>query len=141
MRTLVGVWRLVRYYSQYEGEAPLYPLGEDAVGYIQYTPDGYLFGAMQRARPKPFALADRMRATPEEKVRAFDDYVTYCGRYRVEGNKAFHRIELSLLPNWIGEEQVREIRWESDDRVALTAEWTVVGRKRVAVVLWERAGK
>ena len=60
-----------------------------------------------------------MPAAGEEKARAFDAYVTYCGRYRVDGDVAYHRIEMSLLPNWIGEEQARRIEWEDDDRIRL----------------------
>jgi hypothetical protein len=138
-RSLIGVWRLRRYRTQYDDEPVLYPLGEDAQGYIMYTPDGYMSGTMQRARVVPFRSADRLGASTEEKARAFESYVTYCGRYRVEGDAAYHRIELSLLPNWIGEEQVRRIDWQDDDRVRLVGEWRFDGRRRVAVVEWERA--
>lgn len=134
----MGVWRLRRYTTQYEGDEPFHPLGDDALGYIVYTADGHMSGTMQRARPQPFALADRLRATPAEKARAFDDYVTYCGRYRVDGDRVLHRIEASLMPNWIGQEQERHMRWQGDDRVALEASWVVDGRRRVAVVEWER---
>jgi hypothetical protein len=65
--------------------------------------------------------------------------VTYCGRYRVEGETAYHNIELSLVPNWIGEEQTRRIVWQDDDHVQLVAEWRFGDRSRVAVVEWERA--
>ena len=136
--SLVGVWKLVRYCTAYEGGPEIFPLGRDATGYIQYTPDGYMFGAMSRAHRAPFAVADRLRASPEEKARAFDDYVTYCGRYRIAGDSVFHRIEMSLLPNWVGEEQERRIEWR-DGRLALIAEWTVDGVRRVAIVEWERA--
>jgi Lipocalin-like domain len=135
--SLIGVWKLVRYCTFYEGEPEIYPLGRDATGYIQYTPDGYMFGVMSSAHREPFAVADRLRATPDEKARAFDDYVTYCGRYRIQGDSVFHRIEMSLLPNWIGEEQERRMEWR-DGKLALIGEWTVAGRRRVAVVEWER---
>ena len=140
MNPLAGVWRLVRYYTRYDDGETIYPLGEDAVGYITYTPDGFMSGSMMRANRRPFAVADRLRATPDEKARAFDDYVTYCGRYRVEGDTAYHCIEVSLLPNWIGEQQARRIEPRDNGRIALVGEWIVNGKKRIAVVEWERAG-
>ena len=136
---LVGVWRLKRYWTQYDHEPALYPLGEDARGYIMYTADGYMSGTMQRAQVEPFRSADRLGASKDEKANAFESYVTYCGRYQVEGDTAYHRVELSLLPNWIGDEQVRRIEWQVDERVRLVAEWRFDGRRRVAVVEWERA--
>jgi hypothetical protein len=136
---LAGTWRLVRYYTAYDGGEEIYPLGRDARGYITYTSDGFMSGTMMRAARSPFRVADRLQAGVEEKARAFDDYVTYCGRYRIEGDTVYHRIELSLLPNWIGEEQPRRIERRGEGRIALLGEWQVEGRRRIAVVEWERA--
>jgi hypothetical protein len=136
---LAGTWRLVRYYTAYDGGEEIHPLGRDALGYITYTPDGFMSGTMMRAARAAFRVADRLAATAAEKAVAFDDYVTYCGRYRVEGDTVYHRIELSLLPNWIGEEQARRIEPRKDGRIALVGEWRVEGRRRIAVVEWERA--
>lgn len=137
--SLVGAWRLRRYWTQYSDGPPQHPLGEDAVGYILYTPEGFMSGTMQRRDVADFAVADRLQATPEEKARAFDAYVTYCGRWRAEGDVAYHRIEASLLPNWRGEEQARRMVWHGPDRVDLVGEWQIGPRRRVAVVEWERA--
>jgi hypothetical protein len=137
---IVGAWRLLGYWTRYDDGPRIYPLGEDAVGTILYTPDGFMCGTMQRARPTPFAIADRLRATPEEKSRAFDDYVSYCGRWRVDGRFVYHRVESSLLPNWIGEEQAREMRWLGDGHVELVGAWDAGGKRREAVVEWRRAG-
>lgn len=136
---IVGAWRLVGYWSQYEGEERIHPLGRDALGYILYTPDGFMSGTMQRANPPRFAVADRLQGTPQEKVTAFDGYVTYCGRWRPDGDDLVHDIELSLLPNWIGDSQRRRAVWHSRDRVDLLSEWTVAGRVRRAAVEWTRA--
>lgn len=137
--SLVGVWRLIDYRTQYEGEALERPLGESPVGFILYTADGHMSGTMQRRGATPFAVADRLRATAEEKARAFDDYVAYCGRWRRDGDRVVHVVEASLLPNWIGDEQVREVRWIDDDRVELVGRWDAGGRRREAVVAWQRA--
>ena len=51
---LIGAWRLVTY-EAHTGDDVLYPLGEDASGYIMYTPDGYMSVLMMAAGRKNFA--------------------------------------------------------------------------------------
>jgi hypothetical protein len=136
---IVGTWKLIRYWSQYDGGEKLYPLGADARGYITYTQAGFMSGTMQRAAPPPFAVADRLQATPAEKGRAFEDYVTYCGRWEADGDDMIHHIELSLLPNWIGESQRRHAVWHGPDRVDLVGSWQIGDKRRSAIVEWERA--
>jgi hypothetical protein len=137
-RTLVGAWRLVSYWTRYDRDPPFHPLGERPVGLILYGAEGHMSGTMQRAGVPPFAVPDRLAASPQEKARAFDDYVTYCGRWRSDGRRVWHRVEASLLPNWIGEEQEREIRWLGEDHVELVGAWTIGARRREAVVEWRR---
>ncbi|HYF21634.1 MAG TPA: lipocalin-like domain-containing protein [Ramlibacter sp.] len=137
---IVGTWRLVGYWSEYSDQPRIHPLGTDARGYILYTADGFMSGTMQRARPRPFAIADRLQGTADEKVAAFDDYVTYCGRWRADGGDLIHDIELSLLPNWIGQSQRRFAQWHNPDRVDLVGTWDLGGgRRRSTLVEWERA--
>jgi hypothetical protein len=137
---IVGAWRLVGYWTKYDDQPRIHPLGTDARGYILYTADGFMSGTMQRAQPRPFAVADRLQGTPEEKIAAFDAYVAYCGRWRTDGDDLVHDIELSLLPNWIGDSQRRRPTWHNADRVDLVGSWDLGGgRRRTAVVKWERA--
>ena len=45
-KDIVGTWRLVSYSSKDENGNVGYPLGENAVGYIMYTSDGYMSASM-----------------------------------------------------------------------------------------------
>ena len=46
-------------------------------------------------------------AAPDAEIAAASrDYFAYCGTYELRGGEVVHRVELSLLPNWIGAEQV-----------------------------------
>lgn len=138
---LVGTWKLLRYWTRYDQDPLFFPLGERAVGYITYTGEGFMSGTMQRGDVEPFAVGDRLQATAQEKARAFDASVTccYCGRWEAKGDEVIHRVEASLMPDWIGDAQLRRAHWHRADRVDLFAEWQVGGRTRVAVVEWERA--
>jgi hypothetical protein len=79
-----------------------YPLGRDAVGVIVYTDDGYMFVAIMCPDRQPFAAGDLLKGSGEEKARAAETYVSYCGRYELHGDTVIHHVELSLFPNWSG---------------------------------------
>ena len=66
---LIGAWRLVAY-EGHTGDDVLYPLGEDATGYIMYTADGYMSVAMMAAGRTNFAGGDMFAGTDEEKIAA-----------------------------------------------------------------------
>ena len=46
---LIGTWRLISWENRsVDGQKISYPLGKDAVGYIMYNEDGYMFVAIMR---------------------------------------------------------------------------------------------
>ena len=136
---LVGVWDLVRYFTRHADGSESAPLGEDAVGRIGYTADGFMFGFMARAGRQPFASADRLRASTAEKAAAFDDCVCYAGRWSLRDDGCIvHHVQMSLLPNWTGDDQVR-IPVRDGPFLELTAGIGEGASRRVAVVRWRRA--
>jgi hypothetical protein len=67
---LIGTWRLISWENRdLDGEI-VYPLGEDAVGYIMYNEDGYMFVAIMRADRATFAVGDLLSGNMEEKAYA-----------------------------------------------------------------------
>lgn len=138
-KRLEGVWKLRRYWVQYDHDEPIYPLGMDARGYIFYTPDGYMNGTIQSRTATSFLTPDRLLASSEEKIAAFDSYLAYCGRWYVEKGKVYHQVEMSLIPNWIGDRQERIPRFDENGNLELRAEWLVGNRLRRAVIDWERS--
>lgn len=114
MSELVGLWRLVSMEQRYDDGRVVYPFGPDAEGYIQYAPDGFMSVAFQRAGRTPFKSGGQWTASDEEKARAYDSVLTYCGRYSVAGDRVTHAIEMSLFPNWIGDKQVRQFERDGD---------------------------
>ena len=57
--------------------------------------------AMMAANRLKFGAGDIAIAggTDEEKVAAADTYLSYCGRYEIQGEKVVHHIEVSFFPN------------------------------------------
>jgi hypothetical protein len=50
-----------------------------------------------------------------------------------------HRVELSLMPNWIGGEQVRLVAFDGDRVTLSTPPTPVGGRQQIATLVWQRA--
>jgi hypothetical protein len=103
---IVGTWQLKAFsITSLETKETTRPAGENPVGYIQYSPGGYMIVFLQSRDPmrpthSPF--------TDEERVEAHRSIVeAYAGRYTVEGNKVIHHIEASWRPEWIGTQQTR----------------------------------
>ena len=134
----VGAWRLVSVETRQE-DGSLYRRGE-RVGYLVYSAGGYMSVAfMKKGRPV-FTSGDIRGGTVEEKVAAFDGYVSYSGRYEVKGDKVVHRIEVSLFPNWVDEAQERLYELEGDNLTLSTPLQLVGGRQLSTHLIWERAG-
>ena len=113
---LIGLWRMVSMEQRYDDGRVVYPFGQDAQGYICYTKEGFMFGGTQKAGRVPFQTGGQWTASDEEKARAYDQYLTYCGWYEVlPDGRLNHKIEISLFPNWIGAEQPREFEQEGDE--------------------------
>ena len=107
-RQIVGTWTLVS--VVYEDVAtrertPVY--GEHPSGIQIATPEGRwlaLMTAEGRAIPKSDA----------DRAQALKSMIAYTGRYRVENGQVVTKVEAAWNEAWVGGEQVRNIRFESD---------------------------
>lgn len=135
---MIGAWRLVRY-EAHAGDEVSYPLGEDASGYIMYTPDGYMSVLIMAAGRTNFASDDILGGTDAEKLEAASTFISYCGRYEFLGDRVIHRIETAFYPNRVGTEQVRYVHQEGDQLALTTPPMVIRGMSRSGRLLWERA--
>jgi hypothetical protein len=136
---LVGTWRLISWENRSADGQISYPLGEHAVGYIMYNQDGYMSVAIMRPDRAKFAAGDLFGGSTEEKARAADTYVSYCGPYEFRGDTVVHHVELSLFPNWVGGAQERLVEL-TGDRLVLSSTRAMLlgGAQRTAHLIWER---
>jgi Lipocalin-like domain len=111
---LAGAWALRSFEIRTSDGKASFPYGQDALGYLLYLPDGYMSVAfMSQARPA-FPADDALGGTTEERGRAFATFLAYCGRYEVHTDRVVHHVEVSLFPNWTGQDQIRFYRLEGD---------------------------
>jgi hypothetical protein len=135
---LTGTWRLVSWENTDANSHISHPLGEGAVGYIMYNPDGYMCVAIMHPERALFAAGDLLSGSIEEKANAASTYVSYCGRYEFHGDTVVHHVELSLFPNWIGVDQERLVEVTGNRITSSTRPILLGGIQRTARLIWER---
>lgn len=135
---LVGTWRLLSCETVSGDGTVSHPFGRDATGLIVYTADGYMSVAIMQPDREPFASGDLLGGSDDEKARAAESYLSYCGRYEYSGDSVVHRVELSLFPNWVGGDQERSVDLDGR-RLTLEASPGVIrGVEQSARLVWER---
>jgi hypothetical protein len=144
---LLGTWHLLRWDISYsDGRPPTLPYGADATGLILYTADGWMNACIGRAR-RPSLSSDSVRSAPEaERLAAFESWFQYAGPYtlRESGGRlqVVHRVTHALNPNFVGTEQVRNVDFDAEGTLTLSASDTVPGSsvERHHRLRWGRAG-
>lgn len=134
---LIGTWRLISWENRNASGHISYPLGKDAVGYIIYNRDGYMFVAIMRANRAKFAAGALLSGSIEEKAHAAGTYVSYCGRYDFHGETVVHHVDLSLFPNWVGIDQERLVEVRGNRITLSTRPILLGGVQRTAHLIWE----
>jgi hypothetical protein len=138
-KAMVGTWALESLEVVDATGAMDYPFGKTPVGYIMYSPDGYMAVAFMPPGRPPFGAADILGGTADEKCAAIGTYISYCGRYEVAGDRVRHHIELSLFPNWTGATQERIVSLDGDTLRISTPPLLVQGKVQTAHLVWKRA--
>ena len=109
---LVGCWRLVGYEVTAGGGRSNHPLGDNPLGTILYTPDGYM--SAQLARPGPYKEDD-------QEPDAY--YIAYSGPYDADeqARTVAHHLQVSVIPSWLGTTQLRQVQFREPGTLVLSA--------------------
>jgi len=135
---LVGTWRLVSVHTWRADGQITYPFGRDVVGYLIYTEQGHLSLSIMAANRPQIQSADMTAGTVAEKAAAYDTYLAYAGTYRLYADRVVHNLECSLIPQWVGTEQVRFLKFEGNRLTLRTAPLMRDGVETVSNLVWER---
>jgi len=115
----LGSWRLVEWIAVGPEGQRTFPFGEQAQGQITYTADGRMSAHLMRP--------------PSDPSDAPSQHLAYWGSFTLDSGAGTmtHHVIGADRPNWIGSDQVRQYRFEGEDRLILS-----VGRQ---FLTWERA--
>ena len=86
----------------------------------------------------PFGSRDFRGGTSEEALGAINSYISYSGRYEVDGDTVTHHVEMSLFPNWIGRDQVRNLKFVEGNLVLTTPAFHLSGDEWTFELVWGR---
>jgi hypothetical protein len=138
---LVGTWKLVSAKARLSDGSVIDAFGEDPAGVIIYDAEGNVSVNLMRVDRRPFAAADKAKATPKEAQAALRGYEAYFGSYDVDEEKevVIHHVEGSLLPNWTGTDQERFFKFSGQHLTLSTAEIPYNGTTLVGSLTWRRA--
>jgi hypothetical protein len=133
---LVGAWSLASYEALAADGSVSHPLGRHAEGLLVYAPNGLMSVQIMAAGRR---LWDH-GGSDAHRAEAAAGYLAYAGRYEVDEAAAtvVHRVEISLVPNWVGTDQRRAVALDGD-RLELTAAPTAIdGERRTPRLSWRR---
>jgi len=133
---IVGVWGLAaQVYEDVETNERVPIFGDKPRGRQIATADGRwiaLATAEGRKTPK----------TDAERAVALQTMIAYTGRYRCANGIVRTKVEAAWNEAWVGTEQVRNLRFETDDLLHIVSDPmphpNVPGRKVRVVVTWKR---
>ncbi len=137
---LLGTWKLIAAVrEEIPSGAKTDFLGADAIGYINYAPDGRMMVLnVASGRRKPAGAT----ATPAEAEALFRSMTSYAGTYTIDGNEITHHVEVSWNETWTGTRQKRVARFDGD-RVYLSTQPSpdpLTGTMSVRTMTWEKVG-
>jgi hypothetical protein len=115
-----------------------YPMGADPGGYVLWTGDRRFPITISRTGWAGFAASDLPGGTTQEKARAVEDVVADAGRYSFYGDRVIHHVALSLLPTWVGSDQVRWVELAGGRLILSASPLLLAGREQVPRLVWER---
>lgn len=104
---LCATWELDRFWFTDEKGDEMDPLGTDPRGNLILGKDGnYAFTIMRVARTN-YASGDLLGGTLAEKGEAADGYVSFGGRWQLDGEAITFDVTYSFFPNWVNKQQKR----------------------------------
>jgi hypothetical protein len=136
LEDFIGTWRLVSVETRKE-DGSIHRSGK-RTGYLIYSAEGYMSVAFMKDGRSDFVSGDIRGGTVEEKIEAFNGYISYSGRFEVSGDIVTHVIEVSLFPNWIGDRQERYYEFSGDQLTLSTPLQLIGGMKLSSHLVWEK---
>jgi Lipocalin-like domain len=143
-----GTWRLLEYSFHHQDGTVEHPWGNEVIGFLLYTPQGYMSANLSPAhrnwRFRRTRLTAEVPVSEDRRLARLSrravprDYIAYSGRFELKDGTILHHVEVSLFPNWIGLPQLRYYEFRGD-QLTLSAPAIKSGRQHIVAQLrWER---
>tara|TARA_A100001037_G_scaffold226370_1_gene204346 strand:- start:1779 stop:2207 length:429 start_codon:yes stop_codon:yes gene_type:complete len=130
---IIGTWHLVDTYTENADGSRTPNQGPSPKGILIYTADGSM-AAITRSAVRDFPSTPE--ANDADRARMFDTYLSYAGRWSLDGDTVTHHTEHALDENWVGTDRKRTIDHQGDRMVLKGLAGDGVS---MATIVWECA--
>lgn len=134
LEVFVGTWRFVSCVARTSTGETNYPWGQDSIGFLTYTADGYVF--VSRMSASLLSLNSEEESNAALIAEHFESYV---GKYETTNDTVTHTIEICSSPEFAGTKQVRTFEFHGDELHLTTAPVSFDGITHTASLVWRRA--
>jgi hypothetical protein len=97
---LIGTYDLVSGQMKREDGVLEFPFGEDAIGYLAYTSDDFMWFEINAANRAVFEDGDWF-GTQGENDEAMKTHLSLCAKYRIDGDELHYLMLASSSPNMV----------------------------------------
>jgi len=136
---LIGRWQLVSFELRDDDGNVSRPWSDAVSGLLILAADGSLSEQFCSAHRPALTHDDWVSAPASEIDLAARHYFAYAGTYEIEGQTIVYRIEVSLMPNWVGKTERRFWSISGDILTTTTPPLLVGGKMLVSTLVWQRA--
>jgi len=137
---LIGTWKLIQCQGvSKEGEV-CFPYGDNPYGQLIYTAKGTMSVLFSDTSRQNFVSEDLEATTDNEKLKAYETFDAYCGKYTVvESDEiVIHHIKAGRVPNWTGLDRSRSFKIIGDQLTLKTEYFPMRGSEWIVEVVWQR---
>ena len=120
IQPLIGAWCLHQWRLSVDGHWRDPYLGAGASGSIIYSADGWMSAILMAAERPLLGSAGFVLGETAKKLQAADGYVSYAGKFELDGTDICHHVAFSLYPDWIGQTLRRRVSWDDAGHLTLT---------------------
>ena len=146
--SLLGAWRLRSCEARSDDGDVSYPYGPNPIGYITYSPSGYMAVSIMGGDPPRLPDEGDVLAGTARAIDAGHAYIGYAGTFHLDGIRALsssefegavhHTLKTASFPNWVGSIQRRDFHLAGNTLTLSTPPITRRGVRAVATLVWER---
>ena len=138
-KLLIGAWQILGWeITELNSDKRSFPFGEDPIGLIIYSEDGWMSAMVARREREKFSVGSRLREQADELLAgAYKSYFHYAGTYHLARDRVTHRVTMALNPNLVGTDQVRFYDF-SDGVLTLRGEEACGSNIRYHTLRWQR---
>ncbi|MBT5895162.1 MAG: hypothetical protein HOH61_04615 [Rhodospirillaceae bacterium] len=141
---ITGSWLLVERGASESQRAALRERYGDhkSEGAVILSPDGWMCAALGHSGRPPLPGNPEWHTDAPDAARlaAFDTFVSYAGRWRIEDGRLVTKVAFALNPSWVGGEQVRGVEMLDGGKMRLIVTRVWPNGEEISVwVDWRRA--